>query len=149
MLNTCRYYILVQDAVVVQVLRRAGAIPFVKTNVHQLMMGYECSNPVFGATTNPWNAARVPGTLDTIVVCVTGGTLNLRLCVCVCVCAVRRWKQWRRGGFVSDARMRVWYWIGYWWVGSNSGTFLWNLYTQTEYACDTLLCLSTVAGGAS
>lgn len=33
----------------------AGAIPFVKTNIPQTMFAFECSNPVWGRTTNPHN----------------------------------------------------------------------------------------------
>ncbi|KAG2354380.1 amidase signature enzyme [Suillus spraguei] len=33
----------------------AGAIIFVKTNVPQTMLAFECSNPLWGRTTNPWN----------------------------------------------------------------------------------------------
>eukprot|EP01094_Clydonella_sp_ATCC50884_P012610 TRINITY_DN2285_c0_g1_i1.p1 TRINITY_DN2285_c0_g1~~TRINITY_DN2285_c0_g1_i1.p1 ORF type:complete len:608 (-),score=159.66 TRINITY_DN2285_c0_g1_i1:189-1988(-) len=51
----------VDDAVSVKVLRNAGAIPFTKTNVHQLVMGYECSNPVYGTCKNPWDPTRTPG----------------------------------------------------------------------------------------
>ncbi|KAJ7052244.1 amidase [Mycena amicta] len=37
-------------------LRAAGAIPIIKTNVPQTLFAMECSNPVFGATTNPYNS---------------------------------------------------------------------------------------------
>ncbi|KAG2356480.1 hypothetical protein BDR07DRAFT_1491878 [Suillus spraguei] len=40
---------------VVAQLRAAGAIIFVKTNVPQTMLAFECSNPLWGRTTNPWN----------------------------------------------------------------------------------------------
>lgn len=33
----------------------AGAVLFVKTNVPQTMFAFECSNPVWGRTTNPYN----------------------------------------------------------------------------------------------
>lgn len=42
-------------------LRAAGAIPIVKTNVPQTMLAFECSNPLWGCTTNPWSAAHTPG----------------------------------------------------------------------------------------
>lgn len=49
------------DAVLVKVLKRAGAVIFAKTNVPQTMFIFDCSNPVFGATLNPWNTERTPG----------------------------------------------------------------------------------------
>ncbi|GAA5885605.1 hypothetical protein JCM6882_007491 [Rhodosporidiobolus microsporus] len=49
------------DAALVKVIRRAGGIPFVKTNVPQTMLSFECGNPLFGATTNPYDPARIPG----------------------------------------------------------------------------------------
>ena len=36
-------------------LREAGAIIIAKTNVPQTMLSIECSNPVWGRTTNPWS----------------------------------------------------------------------------------------------
>lgn len=44
-----------KDACLVAQLRAAGAIIFVKTNVPQTMFAFECSNPLWGRTTNPWN----------------------------------------------------------------------------------------------
>ncbi|KAJ7702411.1 amidase [Mycena rosella] len=43
------------DADIVALLKAAGAIPIVKTNVPQTMFAFECCNPVFGRTTNPYN----------------------------------------------------------------------------------------------
>lgn len=51
----------VEDALIVTLLREAGAIPFVKTNVPQTMISFECRNPLFGTTTNPWNIDHTPG----------------------------------------------------------------------------------------
>jgi fatty acid amide hydrolase len=42
-------------------LRQAGAIVLGKTNVFQLLAGWETDNPVFGRTNNPWNLERTPG----------------------------------------------------------------------------------------
>ena len=39
----------------------AGAIPFVKTNVPQTLLSFECSNYLWGSTTNPANSTRSPG----------------------------------------------------------------------------------------
>lgn len=34
-------------------IRSAGGIPFVKTNVPQTMLSFECSNPLWGRSLNP------------------------------------------------------------------------------------------------
>jgi amidase len=44
-----------RDADLVAIFRAAGAIIIVKTNVPQTMLAFECSNPLWGRTTNPWN----------------------------------------------------------------------------------------------
>ncbi|XP_008826735.1 fatty-acid amide hydrolase 1 [Nannospalax galili] len=49
------------DSVVVQVLKLQGAVPFVHTNVPQSMLSYDCSNPLFGQTLNPWKSSKSPG----------------------------------------------------------------------------------------
>ncbi|KAJ6606604.1 amidase [Mycena vulgaris] len=49
------------DADVVALLKAAGAIPIVKTNVPQTMFSFECCNPVFGRTTNPYNGGYTSG----------------------------------------------------------------------------------------
>ncbi|KAJ8375240.1 hypothetical protein SKAU_G00058200 [Synaphobranchus kaupii] len=49
------------DSVLVQVLKRQGAIPFVKTNVPQGLLNYDCSNPIFGQTVNPHNPQKTSG----------------------------------------------------------------------------------------
>ncbi len=50
-----------QDAVVVQLLREAGAIVLGKTNVPQLLLAVETENSIWGITRNPWNLERSPG----------------------------------------------------------------------------------------
>lgn len=50
-----------EDSVVVQVLRRQGAIPFVKTNIPQSLISYDCNNLIFGQTFNPLLYTRSPG----------------------------------------------------------------------------------------
>ncbi|NXP32561.1 FAAH1 hydrolase, partial [Leiothrix lutea] len=50
-----------EDSVVVQVLKRQGAIPFVKTNVPQSLISYDCKNLIFGQTRNPLLYTRTPG----------------------------------------------------------------------------------------
>ncbi|KIJ14359.1 hypothetical protein PAXINDRAFT_169765 [Paxillus involutus ATCC 200175] len=43
-----------KDAFIVSQCRNAGAIIIVKTNVPQTMFAFECSNTLWGRTTNPW-----------------------------------------------------------------------------------------------
>lgn len=50
-----------EDCVIVQVLKKQGAIPFVKTNVPQGMLSYDCSNPIYGQTLNPHNLQKTCG----------------------------------------------------------------------------------------
>ncbi|XP_008302201.1 fatty-acid amide hydrolase 1 isoform X2 [Stegastes partitus] len=50
-----------EDAVLVQVLKKQGAIPIVKTNVPQGLLSYDCSNPIFGQTLNPHNLQKTSG----------------------------------------------------------------------------------------
>ncbi|XP_069088842.1 vitamin D3 hydroxylase-associated protein-like isoform X2 [Pleurodeles waltl] len=47
-----------EDCVLIQVLKKQGGIPFVKTNIPQ---GYDCRNPVNGQTVNPLNHKKTPG----------------------------------------------------------------------------------------
>ncbi|GAA99315.1 hypothetical protein E5Q_06010 [Mixia osmundae IAM 14324] len=49
------------DALIVSIFRGEGGIPFCKTNVPQTMLSFEGSNPVFGATRNPYNPMATPG----------------------------------------------------------------------------------------
>uniref|UniRef100_A0A670IKX9 Fatty-acid amide hydrolase 1 n=1 Tax=Podarcis muralis TaxID=64176 RepID=A0A670IKX9_PODMU len=49
------------DSVIVKVLKKQGAIPFVKTNTPQSMINYDCSNLIFGQTINPLNHKKSPG----------------------------------------------------------------------------------------
>ena len=50
-----------EDAVVVRLLREAGAVILGRTNVSQLLLFHESRNPVFGQTGNPWDLSRGPG----------------------------------------------------------------------------------------
>ncbi|XP_068599706.1 fatty-acid amide hydrolase 1 [Brachionichthys hirsutus] len=50
-----------EDSVVVQVLKKQGAIPFVKTNLPQGLLSFDCSNPIYGQTVNPHNLGKTPG----------------------------------------------------------------------------------------
>lgn len=49
------------DAVVVQRLRKAGAVSIGKTNLHELAFGITSQNPHFGSVLNPLDPARLPG----------------------------------------------------------------------------------------
>ncbi|XP_061833995.1 fatty-acid amide hydrolase 1 [Nerophis lumbriciformis] len=49
------------DSVIVEVLKRQGAIPFVKTNIPQGLLSYECSNVIYGQTVNPHNLQKTSG----------------------------------------------------------------------------------------
>jgi fatty acid amide hydrolase len=60
-LTSRRRELLEEDGPLVQQLRRAGAIVLGKTNVPQLMIWHESTNPVYGRTNNPWNLERGPG----------------------------------------------------------------------------------------
>ncbi|XP_043941847.1 fatty-acid amide hydrolase 1 isoform X2 [Protopterus annectens] len=50
-----------EDSVIVQVLKKQGAIPFVATNIPQTMMHFDCSNPIYGQSLNPLNHTKSPG----------------------------------------------------------------------------------------
>lgn len=50
-----------QDAVLVQRLKRAGAIVLGNTNVPEMLMAYHTENPLYGRTNNPWNLTHTPG----------------------------------------------------------------------------------------
>ncbi|XP_067423871.1 vitamin D3 hydroxylase-associated protein-like [Emydura macquarii macquarii] len=50
-----------EDSVMIKVLKRQGAIPFVLTNVPQSLFNYDCSNSIFGQTVNPLNHTKSPG----------------------------------------------------------------------------------------
>jgi amidase len=49
------------DADVVALVRRAGAIPFAKTNVPRWSGDIQTFNDMFGTTNNPWDTTRTPG----------------------------------------------------------------------------------------
>jgi amidase len=55
------HHVATYDAPTVARLRAAGAIVIAKTNTPEMTLDYDCDNPVFGATNNPWNRDRVPG----------------------------------------------------------------------------------------
>ncbi|XP_072853691.2 vitamin D3 hydroxylase-associated protein [Pogona vitticeps] len=49
------------DSVIVKVLKKQGAIPFVKTNTSQAILNIDCGNTVFGQTLNPFNHKKTSG----------------------------------------------------------------------------------------
>jgi len=50
-----------EDADVVKQIRAAGGIIIAKTNVPQTMLSFECSNPLWGKTLNPWSKDHTSG----------------------------------------------------------------------------------------
>lgn len=46
---------------VVLTLRTAGAVIFTKTNGPQALLAFECANPLWGYTCNPWSSAHTAG----------------------------------------------------------------------------------------
>jgi len=50
-----------QDALPVQRIEAAGAVVFGKTNVPVSLADWQSYNPVYGATSNPWDTSRTPG----------------------------------------------------------------------------------------
>ncbi|KAJ3510734.1 hypothetical protein NLJ89_g4506 [Agrocybe chaxingu] len=50
-----------RNADIINQLLEAGAVLYVKTNIPQTMFAFECSNPVWGCTTNPYSNAYTCG----------------------------------------------------------------------------------------
>lgn len=50
-----------KDSVIVRILKDAGAIPFVKTNVPYTMLSFDCYNDLWGYTENPHLKGYAPG----------------------------------------------------------------------------------------
>lgn len=50
-----------ESGIAVQRLQNAGAVVFGKTNVPVDLADWQSYNPVYGATSNPWNLAHTPG----------------------------------------------------------------------------------------
>ncbi len=50
-----------EDAVVVDKIKKAGALIIGKTNTHEIALGVTTNNPHYGACRNPWDVTRTPG----------------------------------------------------------------------------------------
>ena len=50
MFNPCT-----EDALIVQLVKEMGGVPFCMTNVSQACLAMQCSNPVYGMSCNPYN----------------------------------------------------------------------------------------------
>ncbi|XP_053373624.1 vitamin D3 hydroxylase-associated protein-like isoform X1 [Mercenaria mercenaria] len=66
-----------EDGVLVKVLKHQGAVPFVRTNIPQSMMTFECSNPIYGTTVNPHNLKRGPGGSSGGEACILGAEASI------------------------------------------------------------------------
>lgn len=51
----------VVDSPVVMLIKKLGGVPFCKTNVPQVMYSLQCSNPIYGTTSNPHGVGRECG----------------------------------------------------------------------------------------
>lgn len=49
------------DRLTIKVLKNAGAIPFIKSNVPELLSSFQCNNAIFGAAQNPYDRTRTTG----------------------------------------------------------------------------------------
>nr|XP_018999641.1 amidase [Kwoniella mangroviensis CBS 8507]OCF63102.1 amidase [Kwoniella mangroviensis CBS 8507] len=50
-----------EEATLVKLFRIGGGITFCKTNVPQTLLAFECRNPIFGTSTNPYSSERTCG----------------------------------------------------------------------------------------
>lgn len=50
-----------ESSLLVDEIIKLGGIPFVKTNVPQTLMSFECSNPLWGVTSNYFDSSLSPG----------------------------------------------------------------------------------------
>src|SRR2546426_10652220 len=50
-----------EDALLVGLLKKAGAVILGKTNMHEFAYGVTSNNPHYGPVRNPWDLSRIPG----------------------------------------------------------------------------------------
>lgn len=50
-----------KDCGLISCLKESGMIPFVRTNVSQMTMSFECNNYLWGRSINVWNKERCVG----------------------------------------------------------------------------------------
>ena len=50
-----------EDGILIKAIREAGGIPYVKSNIPQLLMKPESDNDIWGVANNPWDVTRTPG----------------------------------------------------------------------------------------
>ena len=56
-----RHFRPAEDAMLVRMLKQAGAFVMGKTNIHELSFGWTSNNYAYGAVHNPYNIERIPG----------------------------------------------------------------------------------------
>jgi len=49
------------DGIVISLLKSQGAIPFIRSNLSQILRAFDCSNNIWGVGVNPWNKNRSLG----------------------------------------------------------------------------------------
>ena len=49
------------DGIVITLLKAQGAIPFIRSNLSQILRAFDCSNNIWGTGLNPWNVKRTVG----------------------------------------------------------------------------------------
>ena len=49
------------DGLIIKLLKAQGAIPFIRTNVPQVLRSFDCSNNIWGRGINPWDSQRTIG----------------------------------------------------------------------------------------
>ena len=103
-LEHARNNIAESDSVVVQRLKKAGAVILGKTNVPPELADWQSNNPVYGRTSNPHDLDRTPGGSS-------GGE--------------------RSGGGERDGAVRVWQ--RHWRVNPGAGALLRDLGAQTDF----------------
>ena len=71
-----------QDADVIALMRRAGAIPVAVTNMSELCMWYESSNFIYGRTNNAYHHGRTAGGSSGHTTAATASPFTIREILC-------------------------------------------------------------------